>query len=267
MSSTSENSMENITRRRWFYLIFVLVSFIPAYTEKSYFPVDTNKVIMEVLFNPVIYSFKSLDALFKLVPLILIISLVIFKGKTTRPFYLWAGFNLLVTGIFQNMSRTSSYGFTVLPGNILMFVFLAVMWFVAAYKQPTDSLDLSQKAPGWRYWVVLPAILAFWFPVEIGSAGVPIPSFTVSELFANEAGLTFCMIMAVYNAILVLAYPRVDTPMMRISGVTGFVIALLNGIQFLLSAQYGLWMAILHTPLLFISLNALLLSFPKRVQN
>lgn len=264
MTAASDNRMENITRRWWFYLLFVLVSFIPAYTERPYFPWDTNKVIMEVLSNPVIYSFKSLYALFKLVPLILIVSLVLFKGKTTRPFYLWAGFNLLVTGIFQNMSRTPSYGFTVLPGNILMFVFLAVMWFVAAYKQPTDSLDLSLKAPRWRYWVILPAILAFWFPMKIGSAGVPVPSFTISGLFANEAGLTFCMMMAVYNAVLVLAYPRVDIPMMRVSGVTGFVIALLNGIQFLLSPQYGLWMAILHTPLLFISLNALLLSFPKK---
>ncbi|MFZ3069535.1 MAG: hypothetical protein WA110_00210 [Anaerolineaceae bacterium] len=264
MTSRNENRFEKVTRSWWFYLLMMLISFIPSYSEIPVDPQNTNKLVLEVISNPVIYSFTSVYALFKIVPLVLVVSLVIFKGRTTRPFYLWAGFSLFVMAVFQNMGYTKSYGFAVLIGNVIMLAFLAVLWFIAAYKQPADSLDLSKPAPLWRYWVVIPAILAFWFPIQTGASGIPVPDFSLSGFFLNEAGLTFCMMMAVYNAVLVLAYPRVDIPMMRVSGATGFAIGILNVIQFLLSPQYGPWMAFLHMPLLFISLNALILALRKK---
>jgi len=139
---------------------------------------------------------------------------------------------------------------------------VGVLWIDAVFKPRGSRLNLSQKAPWWRYWVVLPALLAFWYPISTTS-GIAMPDFTLSGFLTNEAGLTFCMMMPFYLAVLTIAYPAVDIVVLRVSGFIGLVTGLLNVMMYFLVPEYGPWMGVLHLPLLMISIYAFMLSLRK----
>jgi len=249
-----------LTRQWWLYLILLFLFFLPSYSTLPLDPARTNELVLEVLSNPIAYSVPTIFPLFKLFPLILILWLVIHPNHViSRLFYGWAGVNLLLVAIFQDMATTPTYGFAVLVGNVVVLGVTAILWIIASFKKIGSELSLKQRLPGWRYWVVPFALLAFWYPVNT-AGGTPVPNFAATGIIANEAGLTFCMMLAVYLAVLTLAFPRVDLTDMRISGFVGFVVGLLNVVQFLTSPAYGLWMAVLHLPLVLISLFAFILS-------
>jgi hypothetical protein len=77
----------------------------------------------------------------------------------------------------------------------------------------------------------------------------------------NEAGLTFCMMLPVYLA--VLASPSVDSTVLRVAGCIGALTGLLNVVEFFLNASYGWWMGIVHLPLLAMSIYAFVLGMQK----
>jgi hypothetical protein len=260
MSSSSLSAFDRLTLRWWFFLIIFLVFFSPAYTTLPFNPAETPALVIEVLSQPLVYSIPAMFPLFKLIPLALAAGLFLFPKRASRFFYAWAGFNLIVVAIFQDMAQTSSFGFAVLVGNLIIYGLVGLLWLHAAGGPNGERLDLSHPLPGWRYWVILPALLAYWYPVGM-VGGIPTPNFAPVGLIANEAGLTFCMILPVYLAILTLVYPGVDLPVLRISGFIGMITGLLNVIEFFLIPVYGAWMGILHLPLLLISLYAFVLSF------
>ena len=254
---------ERLTRHWWFYLILLIFFFFPSYSVLPLNPVKTPELIIEVLSKPVAYSVPSLFPIFKLIPLLLIIWLISRPNVlNSRLFYAWAGINLLVVAVFQNMAVTPTYGFAVLVGNVIVMGLAGLLWIFAAFKPRGSHLNLSQKLPGWRYWVILPALLAFWFPAGTAS-GVPVPDFAPLGFIANEAGLTFCMMMPFYLAVLTIAYPNVDLIIMRISAFIGLVTGLLNVMIFFLTPEYGPWMGVLHLPLLLISIYAFVFSLRK----
>jgi hypothetical protein len=247
--------IDRLSQRWWFFLLVLLAFFSPAYTSQPFSPAETPQLVIAVLSHPLAYAVPALFPLFKLIPLALIIGLIRWPARTSRWFYTWAGINLLVVAVFQDMAYTETYGFAVLVGNLLVYGLAGLLWIRAAFGPHGSALDLSKRLPIWRYWVLVPALLAYVYPVSMAS-GIPLPNFAPLGLLANEAGLTFCMMMPVYLAVLNLAYPRADRTVMRISGFIGLFTGLLNVVEFFLIPVYGPWMATLHLPLLLISIYA-----------
>lgn len=260
MSIPAMPFLDRLPLRWWFFLILLLLFFFPAYTTLPFNPVHTPDLVVEVLSHPLSSTYPALFPLFKLIPLTLIAGLIVLPKRISRVFYAWAGINLLVVAIFQNMANTRSYGFAVLTGNLLVYGLASALWFRAAFRPDGDRLNFYRAVPRWRYGVIPLALLAFWYPVSTAS-GIPMPDFTLSGWVTNEAGLTFCMMMPVYLAVLTLAFPDVNRTVLRTSGFIGLFTGLLNVIEFLLIPIYGPWMAFMHLPLLLISLLALVLSF------
>lgn len=257
--------LERLSQRWWFYILILAAFFMPAYSTNPFNPAETPKLIGEVLSNPLAYSMPAIFPLFKLLPLAMIAGLIFFPRQTSRWFYIWAGINLVVVAIFQDMAFTASYGFALLVGNALIYTFAGLLWIAAGFGSNGHRLAFSKSLPGWRLGVVVLAFFAFWFPVSTAN-GVPSPDFSPLGFIANEAGLTVCMMMPVYLAVLTLAYPDVDRVVLRVSGFIGFITGLFNVAQFFLSPGYGPWMCILHLPLLLISLYAFILSFRNPVK-
>jgi hypothetical protein len=265
MSARPSSLIDSLARRWWFFLLIILVFFFPAYTTHRFNPAETPQLVIEVLSHALAFTLPALFPFFKLVPLALITGLVLLPVRTSRWFYAWAGVNLLVVAVFQNMANTQTYGFAVLVGNLIVYGLTGLVWIRAALGPNGNRLNLSLPLPWWRYWVVPLALLAYWYPVSTSGA-VPIPDFAPLGLVANEAGLTFCMMMPVYLAVLTLAYPEVDPTVLRISAFIGLFTGALNVAEFLLIPIYGPWMAILHLPLLLISLYAFALSLRKNTR-
>jgi hypothetical protein len=263
MSSASDALLDRLAQRWWFFFILLLLLFSPAYTSQPFNPAETPKLVIEVLSRPFAYSFPAVFPIFKALVLALVAGLLFFPARVSRLFYAWAGFNLIVVAVFQDMAETLSFGFAVLTGNLIVYGLVGLLWLRAALGPNGSRLTLAQPRPGWRYWVGLPALLAYGYPVST-TAGIPAANFSPVGLLTNEAGLTFCMMLPVYLAVLTLGYPDVDHTVLRITAGIGVFTGLLNVIEFFLIPVYGPWMGTLHLPLLLISLYAFALSLRNR---
>lgn len=262
MVPPSLSRVDRLSLRWWFYLLVTLLLFSPAYTSQAYNPADTPQLVIAVLSNPLAYAVPALFPLFKLIPLALIIGVIFWPALASRWFYGWAGVNLVIMAVFQDMADTATYGFAVLVGNLFVYGLVGLLWIRTAFSPAGGTLNLSTRLPIWRYWVLAPALLAFWYPVSMAS-GIPLPNFAPIGLLANEAGLTFCMMLPVYLAVLTLTQPRANRTVMRISGFVGLFTGLLNVVEFILIPVYGPWMATMHLPLLLISIYTFGLSLRK----
>jgi hypothetical protein len=249
--------LEQAVQKWWFYLILLLLFFIiPSYTQKGASYEDSQNVIKEVLTNPLIYSFTPLLWASKTV-IVLLVLLLILQGKRIS-----AAFATVVavfyTGIaiFQNTAQTSTYGFAIISGNVLLMLVVAVSWIVEAVNPKSDFTPA--KVSPWKSWVVPLAALAFWFPVDASGSS---PQFTLANLVANGSMLTYCMVTPVVLAALIIFYPRVNLVTMRVTSYVGIMFGVTNEVEWFVLHPSMWWMGIMHIPLITMSVYAFAITF------
>ena len=81
--------LELITRKWWFFLIFILIQFIPPYASKGFEVAETGKFIGEVLSHSLVNNLSSLNLIFKILPLVLVIGIILFRNRVTRIFNIY----------------------------------------------------------------------------------------------------------------------------------------------------------------------------------
>ena len=256
--SNAHGKLERITRRWWFFGLFVLMQFtIPPYASKGYKIEDWGNVIQQALGNAIVGQHPEIYPFFKVIPIILLVCIIIFRNKVGRLFAIYAGITYALFAMGQSIAITEQYGVTICTINVVMFLIVAAFW---AWEAVVPQNDYTlKKLRIWRYWVVPLAVLAFWYPASKGR-----PDFNPVYLFTNGAGLAFCMMRPVYVGLLTLYWPRVNMPAMRVTNLVGFIIGLYN-----IYANFGInpgrgWRnGILHIPLLVISLYGLILSLKR----
>ena len=253
-----QGKLEWITRRWWFFGLFVLMQFtIPPYASKGYnFPEEWGDVIKHALSSPIVYSYSELYPVFKIIPIVLIVSIVIFRNKVVRLFAVYVSFSYMLFAFGQSIGLTEKYGVAICTLNLIMFPIVAAFWAWEAYVVKNDFTPT--KLPIWRYWVVPLALLAFWYPLDLRTAR---PDFNPVYAFTNIAGAAFCMMTPVYVALLTLYWPKVNIAALRVTSLVGFIIGLYNmNLNFIMRPSTLWWNGVLHIPLLVISLYGLILS-------
>jgi hypothetical protein len=256
-----QRKLELITRKWWFYLIFVLIQFIPPYASKGFNWSEIGLITGEILSNAIVYSYTTMFPIFKIIPIILVVSIIIFRNRVSRIFSIYAAFTYVLIAFLQSIAETDKYGFGILTLNLIMFLVVAVFWFWEAIVQKNDFTP--QKRPLWKYWVIPFAIFAFWYPVNPNTF---MPDFHPLYLFTNLAGLAFCLMTPVYLAILTLYHPKVNIATLRVTSIVGLIIGFYNmWVNFFISPETLWWNGVLHIPLLTISIYGLILSLKKRL--
>jgi hypothetical protein len=252
--------ISRIATQWWLYVLLTLLLFVPSYTTRPLAPQDIPQLVIEVLSHPLAYSAPLVFPLVKLMTLAMIVLVITWPQRFTSSLYGFVALQFLVIAVLQNLAITQTYGFAILTGNVIVGLLISGLfaWAALRTKQPLQF----GRLPWWRYWVVPVATLAFWFPANTSLAS-PTPDFSLARLFANEAGLTFCMMLPVYLALLSLASAGVEPALLRIVGWLGALVGLLNVSEFFMNASYGWWMGILHVPLLAISVYVFVLSFQR----
>jgi len=252
--------LERITRKWWFFLLFVLLQFVPPYASKGYkFPEEWSSVIMHALSNAFIYSYSELYPVFKIVPIVLIVLVITFRNRVARLFSIYVAFSYILFTVGQNIAVTERYGVSICTVNLIMFPVVAGFWVWEAIVLQNDFSPA--KIPIWRYGVVPLALLAFWAPAN-PRAGMP--DFNPAYLLINGAGMAFCMMTPVYVGLLTLYWPKVNIATLRVTSLVGLIIGLYNmGTNFLISPGTRWWNGVLHIPLLSISVYGLILSLKK----
>ncbi len=249
---TIQESLEKSIRKWWFPLIFVLIQFIPTYTAISFDPRDMGVVIGTILSNSILSSVEFVYPLFKIIPILLVLMMLLKKKGVARWFNIYAGITYILFAFLQHIAFTEEYGFSIVISNLIMLLLVAA-WFWDVFAQKNSFLPIKQ--PWWKYWVVPLALVAFWYPIN------PItfrPDFNLTYLFTNSAGLAFCLMTPAYLAILYLHYPQINLVTLRVTGLAGIIIAFFNILMnFIMFPETLWWNGVLHIPLLMISGAAL----------
>jgi len=248
-----QEKLESATWKWWFYLIFVLIQFIPSFTSKAYDPWKMGEVIGIILQNTVLSSLEMWYPIFKLIPIIFVALIVLRKRGVTRWFNIYVGVSYVLFALLQHIAFTKEYGFSVVVSNLIMLLVVAAFWFWDVLAQKNDLMPVKQ--PIWKYWLIPLAFLAFWYPLNQDTF---MPDFNPIYLFTNAAGLTFCMMTPVYLSILILHYPKINTATLRVTSLAGIIIAFYNILlNFIMYPDTLWWNGVLHIPLLMISGTAL----------
>jgi hypothetical protein len=254
-----QGKLERITRKWWFFLLFVLLQFVvPPYASKGYnFPEDWGKVTSHALGHAIVYQHPAIYPIFKVIPIILLIGIFVFRNKLARLFAVYVSFSYMLFAIGQSIAVTEKYGVAICTINLVMFPIVAAFWAWEAVVLQND-FTLS-KRPIWRYWVLPLAVLAFWAPASRGR-----PDFNPVYLFTNGTGLAFCMMTPVYVGLLTLYWPKVNISTLRVTSLVGLIIGLYNMVvNFAINPGKNWWNGVLHIPLLVISLYGLILSLKR----
>jgi len=257
---SEQAKLERITRRWWFFGLFVLIQFVPPYASKGYkFPDEWGDVIMHALRYAFIYSYPRLFPIFKIIPVALIIGIIVFRNKVARIFNIYASFSYVLFAFGQSIAVTERYGVAICTVNVVMFLVIAAFWAWEAIVVKNDFK--SAGISPFRYWVVPLLLIAFWYPLDFRTAR---PDFNPVHLFTNVAGVTFCMMTPVYVGLLTLYWPKVNQAALRVTSIVGLIIGLYNvNLNFIMKPSI-LWLnGVLHIPLLFISLYGLILSLKR----
>ena len=197
-----KDGLESVTRRWWFFLVIILLgSTIPPYVPAGYDYSDWGNLLGSIFSQAIIVSWTDVYPIFKVIPIVLIICLVLLKNKVKRVFSIYVATSYVLFAIVQNIAITEEYGLGIITGNVIMFVIVAAFWFWEAKVGKNDFT--STVRPAWRYWVIPLAFLAFWYPLNPDTMR---PDFNPLYIVTSSAGLAFCMMTPVYLALLTLYY-------------------------------------------------------------
>ncbi len=255
-STFKNDKMEQITRRWWFFLLFIsLQFFVPPYASKGYEWSQWGDVIRYSLQNAYVNSHSQFYPIFKIIPVILIALIIIFKNKFRRIFGIYIAFSYIIFALGQNIAITEKYGLSICTVNVIMFLIVAFFWIWEAIILKNDFRYL--KLSIWRYWIIPPSLLAFWAPLNPHN-------IRLGDMFTNGAGMAFCMMTPVYAGLLTLYWPKVNIATLRVTSLVGIIIGIYNMIvNFLADPATLWWNGVLHIPLLTISIYGLFLSLKK----
>ena len=261
-----EGKLEYITRRWWFFLLFIIMQVTtPPYASHGYkFPDEWSDVVTKIISSPIILTYANshpvLKITFKIIPIILIVSIIIFKNKAARLFNIYVCIAYIIFAFGQSVAVTEKYGAAVCTLILVMFLIVAAFWAIEAVLVKNNFTPTRQSI--WKYWVIVPAVLAFWYPLNPQTGR---PDFNPAYLFTNAAGLAFCTMTPLYIGLLSLYYPRVNIATLRVTSLVGLIVGLYNMNQnFIVRPEVLWWNGVLHIPLLIISLYGLILSLRTR---
>lgn len=251
----ADNGQTKQKRLKWLYpvvyLLFVIINFLPLYTQKPYAPQDTQDVILSLLMVS-IAPYERVGFVFHIATLLIVVLIAVFGEKMGRILAAYMGVDYVVIAFVQAMGTTEKYGFVIHTGALITSLVLGIAWIVVAIR---GTLKPSYEGvPSLRYLLLPLALLAFWSPYNDAVQ----PYFNPLLLITSpDYGLTFCLTTPVFLFLLVLFYPKVDVFVYRVTAFNGLLYGLLNMTHFF-NPQLR-WMGFLHLPLLVISLCALLL--------
>jgi len=256
-----QTKLELITRKWWFFLIFILIQFIPPYTSKGFEISEIGLVTGEVLSHSLVYNFPNFYPIFKILPLVLVICIIFLRNRVVLIFNLYVAIAYLLFAFLQSISFTEKYGLAMITTNMVMFIMVAFFWFWEALVQKNDFTSPTKLSK--KYWIIPLTLLAFWYPINPETMG---PDFNILYLFTNEAGLTFCMMTMVYISLLILYFPRINLVTLRVTSLVGTMIGFYNILtNFIMFPSLLWWNGILHLPLILISVYGLIISLRKKM--
>jgi hypothetical protein len=250
-----QQTLVRLSRKWWLYAVLCLFFFIPSYAARGYDPRQSSALVEAVLRRPFITALSPVYGVLKLLPVLLMVLVVVFRNRFRRAFHAYITLLLLAIALFQNSASTERFGFVVLAGNVVLMTIPTLAWL---WETVSGNGDYSRTDPSlWKWPVFALAFFAFWFPVNSATVA---PDFNPVYLVANESMVTYCMVTPVLLAFLLLYFPRINIVTFRVSAFIGIIFGAMNMVTWFVLNPSMWWMGVLHIPLLLISILCFTLS-------
>jgi hypothetical protein len=250
--------LEAKTRRWWFFVIVITIGYIPPFSSRNFELVRFMNILRTTLGNSIYYSCKPAFPVFQTIAIVMLILLACFPTKMSKTFTVYASLCYLLFNI-QNIAITEKYGISVVTMNVILFSLVAAAWAWEAVIAKNDVSRIHQ--PFWKFIILAVALFAFWSPISPNTGKA---DFNALYFLTSGSALTFCMMTPVFLAVLIFFYPNVNQVTLRVTGLVGTAIGLVNVIPKLILHQYSTWWdGFLHLPLLLLSILGMALSMRK----
>lgn len=116
-----QEKLELITRKWWFLVLFILIGTItPPIVTKGFDPSEVGEIIRHILQNSLIRFCSPLYPVFKIVPIVLVFTLILFGNRVSRIFSFYGGITYLLFAFLQGIAITDKYGFGMITGNFIL---------------------------------------------------------------------------------------------------------------------------------------------------
>ncbi len=246
--------LEILTRKWWFYvLLFLVPALVPNLSAKG--PVPLREVVdfgFEIA-GPLEarkWAIEPLMPYFHIAQAILILALLVWGNKMGKIFSTLVGIHFLFVAQFQTVAVTERYGVAVIAIAFIWFALIGLGWIWEARLGRTDYT--LRRLPWRSYWVVPMAIFAFWDP--------DVPWTFDPSMFLNSTSPTaFCMIVTIYLAIVLLYFPHVNLPLLRVSSFVAIVMTVFIAYSAnVRGGSDGLYWLLLHSPMTAVGLYGLI---------
>ena len=237
-------------------LIFIalfLCVFLPTYASVPFEQQETMLVIRDVFLQTSV-AFLWLSPLIHVATIMLIVAIFRYGRRAGRIADAYFGILFLFLAFSNHIVITENYGLVAITGNVVQIVFVGLFWLWDVSRQ--QNVFVFQSLPVWRYWVIIPAALAFWSPINADLS----PNFSPLLLLTSSFGVMFCSTTPVVIALLTLIYPNVNKYVLAVTSFVGFLIGIFNAISLFIMPGYSVWNFVLHLPLILISLYGLLIA-------
>lgn len=238
----------------WLFVAFVIIVFLlpPVTSERGFvWGPETGELVSRILAFAA-FRYTEIAIGIRILTVALLVSLIRYGGKAGRPFSAFVAGNYILIAFLQSMAIIENYGLSIILSNLLIFIFIGVVWAKEALRPKSDFT--FERLPWWRYWPIPLAFLAYWFPADIYGR----PDFNPLYLLTSDYGVAFCLTTPAIVTILTLIYPRVNMKVLSATCYAGLLYGILNVAFGIITAAW--WSSgILHIPLLTISIWGLAL--------
>ena len=246
------------TRKWWFFVIVIALGYIPPFASRNFELMQFMNILRTTLGNSLYYACTPAFPVFQAIAIIMLILLACFPTRMSRTFAVYASLCYILFNI-QNIAITEKYGISVVTMNVILFPLVSTAWAWEAVVVKNYFSRIRQ--PFWKFFVLAAALFAFWLPISPKTGE---PDFKVLYFLTSGSALTFCMMTPVFLAVLIFFYPCVNQITLRVTGLVGTAIGLVNVIPKLILRQYSTWWdGFLHLPLLLLSILGMALSMQK----
>jgi hypothetical protein len=214
---------------------------------------DWGAVNQFIITHPVKAEMAAVYPVFKIVPVLLIIGLFTGKRWLNRLFYAYVALVYVLAAILQSVSVSSRYGLAVCTANLVTFLTLSILWASEAV-----TLKSGMSIGGHRvlqYWPFLPALLAFWYPVNPQTL---LPDFNPAYFIYTGAGLSFCLATPLFLSVLLMPSHSGTIKLLACTAFVGLYMGISNlALEWVIIPSYW-WIGVLHVPLTVISARGFL---------
>ncbi len=119
------NTLEEITGKWWFILIILILFTLPPYSAIHHPVMEWPLVNLTIITNPIKPIFANYFWIFKVIPILLLVLLLIFKDKVGRLISAYAALNYVCLGLVQSISKSEEVGLGICTANLVLFSLIA----------------------------------------------------------------------------------------------------------------------------------------------